>query len=45
MTVRLLADEHIARALIVGLRRRFGEIDIVRVQDEWMNPVVYLPLR
>jgi predicted nuclease of predicted toxin-antitoxin system len=33
MTVRFVADEHIARALIVGLRRAFEEIDIVRVHD------------
>lgn len=33
MTVRFVTDEHIARALIVGLRREFEEIDIVRVQD------------
>lgn len=33
MTVRFVADEHIARALIVGLRRAFDGIDVVRVQD------------
>jgi predicted nuclease of predicted toxin-antitoxin system len=33
VTVRFVTDEHIARALIVGLRREFEEIDIVRVQD------------
>jgi hypothetical protein len=41
MTVRFVADEHIARALIVGLRRAFEEIDIVRVHDvgceRWMT--------
>ncbi|MGL5825408.1 MAG: DUF5615 family PIN-like protein [Nocardioides sp.] len=33
MTVRFVADEHIARALITGLRRESDDIDIVRVQD------------
>lgn len=33
MTVRLVADEHIARKLLVGLRRIVDEVDIVRVQD------------
>lgn len=33
MSVRLLADEHIARSLIVGLRRLIDGVDIVRVQD------------
>lgn len=33
VTVRFVTDEHIARTLIVGLRREFEEIDIVRVQD------------
>ena len=33
MTVRFVTDEHIARALVVGLRREFEEVDIVRVQD------------
>lgn len=33
MTVSFVTDEHIARALIVGLRRAYAAIDIVRVQD------------
>lgn len=33
MTVRLVADEHIARRLVVGLRRVVEAADIVRVQD------------
>ncbi|MGL5825744.1 MAG: hypothetical protein ACRCZD_04880 [Phycicoccus sp.] len=33
MTVRFVADEHIVRALITGLRRESDDIDIVRVQD------------
>lgn len=33
MTVAFVTDEHIARALIIGLRRKFEEIDVVRVQD------------
>lgn len=33
MTVRLVTDEHIARKLLVGLRRIVDDVDIVRVQD------------
>jgi hypothetical protein len=33
VTIRFVTDEHIARALIVGLRRELEDIDIVRVQD------------
>jgi predicted nuclease of predicted toxin-antitoxin system len=33
VTHRLLADEHIARKLLVGLRRVVEDVDIVRVQD------------
>lgn len=33
MTVQFVTDEHIARALIAGLQRKFEDIDIVRVQD------------
>lgn len=33
MTVRFLADEHIARKLVVGLRRVVEDVDIVRLQD------------
>lgn len=33
MTVRLVADEHIARTLLVGLSRIVDDVDIVRVQD------------
>lgn len=33
MSVRLVTDEHIARKLLVGLRRIVEDVDIVRVQD------------
>lgn len=33
MSVRLVADEHIARSLVVGLRRLVVDVDVVRVQD------------
>jgi predicted nuclease of predicted toxin-antitoxin system len=33
VTVRLVADEHIARSLVAGLRRHAQDVDIVRVQD------------
>lgn len=32
MSVRLLADERIARKLVVGLRRAVDDVDIVRIQ-------------
>lgn len=33
MTPRFLADEHIDPVLVLGLRRRVVDVDIVRVQD------------
>jgi hypothetical protein len=39
VTVRLLADEHIARRLVVGLRRVVNEADIVRIQDVGLRTV------
>lgn len=33
MIPRFLADENIAPALVLGLRRRVGDVDIVGVQD------------
>lgn len=33
MSPRLLADENIDSGLVLGLKRRIGGIDIVRVQD------------
>lgn len=33
MTVRFIADENFNRRIIVGLQRRTGSIDVVRVQD------------
>lgn len=33
MTVRLLADENIARSVVLGLRRVVDGVDIVRIQD------------
>ena len=39
MSVRFVADEHIARSLIAGLHRHVQEIDIVRVQDVGLRTV------
>lgn len=33
MSVRLLADENLRRAIVVGLQREVESVDIVRVQD------------
>lgn len=33
MSPRFLADENIDPALVLGLKRRIGGIDLVRVQD------------
>lgn len=33
MTVRLLADENIDPDLVLGVKRRVGDVDFVRVQD------------
>ncbi|MEO6577547.1 MAG: DUF5615 family PIN-like protein [Candidatus Limnocylindria bacterium] len=33
MSVRFVADEHIARSLIAGVQRQVESVDIVRVQD------------
>lgn len=39
MTVRLIADEHIARRLVVGLQRVIEDADVVRVQDVGLRMV------
>lgn len=39
MTIRLVADEHIARRLGIGLQRVIEDADIVRVQDVGLRTV------